>query len=237
MSAPQTSLGVLGGMGPAATAEFLRLLAELAPATRDQDHPRILLLSNPGIPDRSDAVARTDNGPVAPLRDGLHTLVSWGAGLLAVPCNTAHVYLQRFTPPAPLVDIVDATLAAAAATAPAGAWLTASAGTVASGLYTRQAAIMGYPLRVPDQLSQGRIDRIIKLVKANRLDQGGWLAREAVLALWEHEPLPVIAACTELPLAYARAGLPAHRVVSSLEALATDCIRRLYARPRGRTVA
>ena len=53
---PETILGVLGGLGPAASADFLRLLARLAPAERDQDHPVVYMYSNPQISDRSAAI-------------------------------------------------------------------------------------------------------------------------------------------------------------------------------------
>ena len=47
------TLGVLGGMGPAATAEFLRLLAVKAPADCDQEHPRMIVYSHTVTPDRT----------------------------------------------------------------------------------------------------------------------------------------------------------------------------------------
>ena len=49
-------LGVLGGMGALATADFMRKLTELTPAARDQDHIPVLVYSNPQVPDRSTAI-------------------------------------------------------------------------------------------------------------------------------------------------------------------------------------
>ena len=69
------TLGVLGGMGPAAGAEFLRLLARDAPAKRDQDHPRVIALSDPAIPDRSDAIRGLGEDPTPRLRRELERLV------------------------------------------------------------------------------------------------------------------------------------------------------------------
>lgn len=230
MHAPQHSLGVLGGMGPWATAEFLRLLAVTAPATTDQQHPRVLLLSEPTIPDRTAAVLTGDDAPLPALEHGLRTLAQWGADLLAVPCNTAHVYLDRLRGrlPVPVVDIVDATLREAMRVSPAGGWLAASTGTVASGIYQRRAKELGYRVLVPDGARRDAIHTATVQVKANQATAAGDTFRGAVRALWQRARLPVIGACTELPIAFAAADLPPPMMISSLDALAHACLRQLY---------
>ncbi|WP_225800903.1 aspartate/glutamate racemase family protein [Streptomyces sp. NK15101] len=234
---PVRTLGVLGGMGPAATAEFLRLLAARVPAVDDQHHPRIVMLSDPSVPDRSAALTEGGPSPLPALREGLATLTRWGADLLAVPCNTAHVYLDRFRAelPVPLVHIVDATLRAAMARSPEGGWLAATAGTVASGLYQRRAAELGYRLMLPGAAAQGPIHRAAVLVKAGRTDEAGQVLASALGPLWREAALPVITACTELPLAYTAALLPRNATVSSLDALASACVDALYATRAPRT--
>ncbi|GBQ03540.1 amino acid racemase [Streptomyces spongiicola] len=230
---PAGTLGVLGGMGPAATAEFLRLLAARVPAADDQHHPRIVMLSDPSVPDRSTALLEGGDAPLPAIRKGLATLARWGADLLAVPCNTAHVYIDRIRAelPVPVVHIVDATLRAAMALSPEGGWLAATTGTVASGLYQRRAAELGYRLAVPGPAVRARIHHAAVLVKAGRTDEGGRLLASAVRPLWREERLPVLTACTELPLAYDASGLPAAATVSSLDALATACVDALYPAP------
>lgn len=234
MTGRPLSLGVLGGMGPAATAEFLRLLAARAPAATDQEHPRILLLSEPSIPDRTEALLSGDDAPLPLLHDGLLTLAGWGAEVLAVPCNTAHVWLDRIRAelPVPLVHIVEATLRATGAASPGGAWLAATTGTVASGIYQRCARANGYRLALPDATLQQRIHAAATLVKANRVPEAADAFRSAVLELRRRESIPVVTACTELPIAYAAAGLPPGNEVSSVAALATACTEALY-RPGG----
>ncbi|MEV4337047.1 amino acid racemase [Streptomyces sp. NPDC049590] len=170
---PERTLGVLGGMGPAATAEFLRLLAADVPAARDQEHPRIVMLSDPGIPDRTAAILGDDTEAARRIRQDLFTLAGWGADLLAIPCNTAHALLDDIAAelPAPVVDIVDATLEPAARTSPEGGWLTATTGTVASGLYQTRAAARGYPLHVPGDGEQARVHAAAELMKTGRTDE------------------------------------------------------------------
>ncbi|MDT8285138.1 MAG: amino acid racemase [Thermovirgaceae bacterium] len=120
---PHKVLGILGGMGPAATAEFLRLLADLAVADRDQDHPQIILFSNPRIPDRTAAIIGGGEDPAPDILEGLKRLESWGAQLLAVPCNTAHVFIDRFRGDlyVPLVHIIEETVSRARNASPEGA--------------------------------------------------------------------------------------------------------------------
>ncbi|MEO3872711.1 amino acid racemase [Nonomuraea sp. B12E4] len=224
------TLGVLGGMGPAATAEFLRLLAAESPAGTDQEHARLLLLSEPGIPDRSTAVLAGRADPLVPIRQGLLSLARWGADLLAVPCNTAHAFIERFSDelPVPLVHIVDATLREAMRRAPEGGWLAATTGTVASGIYQRRAVELGYPLHVPGGSIQAYVQRTSVLVKAGRLAAAGQDFLTAVSGMWHRHRVPVLAACTELPLAYEAAELPPEFLISSLRALALACVEHLY---------
>ncbi len=87
---PKKTLGVLGGMGPAAAAEFLRILARDAPAKNDAEHPRIFMISDPETPDRSDAIQGIGPSPADVIKRNLLQLARWGADVLAVPCNTAH---------------------------------------------------------------------------------------------------------------------------------------------------
>ena len=202
---PERVLGVLGGMGPAATAEFLRLLAAYAPAGRDQEHPRVVLFSDPRVPDRTEAILGTGEDPTPQLRDGLLRLVGWGANLLAVPCNTAHPFIDHFRQelPTPLVHIVEATLAEAMRRSPRGGWLVATSGTVVSGIYQNEARKCGYPLHVPADEVQPVIQETTVLVKANHTEEAAKQVRGALQRLWDEKNPTIVAACTEVPLAHA----------------------------------
>ena len=227
---PDKILGVLGGMGPAAAAEFLRLLAERAPVSKDQEHAPVYLLSDPGVPDRSSAILGVGEDPTERLKKNLLTLAGWGADLLAVPCNTAHYFIDRFRGelPVPFVHIIEETVRAASAMSPGGAWLLATRGTMDSGLYQRRAAETGYVFYEPSLDVQRQVQESINLVKSNRKAEGGELLRAVVLKLWEERDLPVCAACTELPLAYDASGLPGGKTVSSLQALCDACLKILH---------
>ena len=133
------TLGVLGGMGPAATAEFLRILAEKAPAECDQEHPRMIVYSNTITPDRTTFLLGKGPDPTNYIKDGLNTLIGWGAERLCVICNTAHYFIDGFKDEIskPIIHIIEETIRASATISPQGSWLTATLGTMNTGLYQR----------------------------------------------------------------------------------------------------
>lgn len=220
-------------MGPAATAGFLQELAAAYPAASDQQHPRVLLLSDPTIPDRSTAILRGDDAPLVPIRNGLHTLVSWGATLLAVPCNSAHYFIEQLVDelPCPLVSVIDATLDEAVARSPEGAWLLATTGTVACGIYQRRARERGYRLRFPSPSQQAGLQAVIEAVKAGNVQRSAVLYASLHDELQGECDLALVHACTELPIASQAAGAAGGRTVSSIAALARATIDALTSSP------
>lgn len=224
------TLGVLGGMGPAASADFMRLMAVKAPASIDQEHPKIILFSNPSTPDRTAYILGKGPDPEPNLISGLQTLSGWGADILCVTCNTAHYYIDRFRDQIdkPIVHICDETVRASKERSPEGAWLTATLGTMKTGIYQKHAAAVGYVFLEPDVRYQPDIHEVTDLVKAGKYEEAGKLLRKVCKKLWKEKRVPIVAACTELPIAYAYTGLPEDMCVSSLDALAEGCIRELY---------
>ena len=104
MSETSLVLGVLGGMGPAATLEFLAKVQAYTPAERDQDHIRVIADINPKAPDRNVP----GSGAGAVLAEMAGALRGAGAEVLAMPCNTAHAsadLIQRASG-LPLIDMI-----------------------------------------------------------------------------------------------------------------------------------
>ena len=223
-------LGVLGGMGPAASDEFMRLLDEKAPAEMDQEHPRVILYSDSLIPNRTAFLEGKGEDPSPYLLKDIHSLLEWGADLVCVTCNTAHVFIDSFPSDilSKLVHIVDETIRQCRLRSPQGAWLTATMGTMNSGLYQAHAASTGYDFRIPDGQTQKDIHEVTEKIKAGKVDEAAVMYRDIIEKLWRIERLPVVGACTELPIAYDATGLPREMGISSLDALAEGCIRELY---------
>ena len=76
-------IGILGGMGPEATLDLYRHIINLTPAVRDQDHIRVLIFSNPKIPDRTEAITAGGTSPVSDLIESAKLLERSGAGIIA----------------------------------------------------------------------------------------------------------------------------------------------------------
>lgn len=223
-------LGVLGGMGPAAAAEFLRQLAAKCPAATDQEHPVLYMLGDAEIPDRGAAILGQGTSPLPRLQADLLQLCEMGADVLAVPCNTAHYFIDQFREqlPKPLIHIVEATVLATKAIAPEGAWMLSTKGTRACGLYQKYAEQYGLKLLIPNEEQSDNAQQVINFVKANRMAEAGELTRRLVEELWREHDVPVMTACTELPLGYDASGLPRERSVSSIGALSDAVVKALY---------
>ncbi len=223
-------LGVLGGMGPAAAAEFLRQLAAKSPAAIDQEHPVVYMIGDCDIPDRGSAIFGRGPSPLPKLKADLMQLCAMGADVLAVPCNTAHYFIDQFADelPVPLMHIIEATVLATKKIAPDGAWMLSTKGTRACGLYQKYAAKHDLKLFIPNEEQSDKAQQVINYVKANNFKEAGALMRQLVEELWREKDVPVMTACTELPLGYDASGLPQERSVSSIGALADAAIKMLY---------
>ncbi len=197
MSAGWRTIGVIGGMGPAATADFMgRLVAGVAAAS-DTDHPRVLVDSNPHVPDRNAAVRGDGASPGPALAAMAQALVGQGADVLAMPCNAAHGWADAIVAAVdvPFVSMIDAALAEAMAHRPRCIGVLAVGATLALDIYGRGCAV---PVLAGDlALVQPAVDAI----KAGaRGDDVRAALADAAARLIAAGADVIIAACTEVPL-------------------------------------
>lgn len=190
-------LGVLGGMGPAATLDFLSKLQALTPAQKDQDHIRVIVDINPQVPDRNDPFAQP--GPVlAEMAGGLQGA---GAQVLALACNTAHAYADLISRASglPLVDMIETAARAARDTGARRAGVLGTRDAVR--LYHEYIAAQGMGLIVLSKEDQARFMDLLGRIKAGDV---GPAVREGMAdlarALVREGAEVVIAGCTEVPL-------------------------------------
>lgn len=190
-------LGVLGGMGPAATLDFLGKLQALTPVERDEDHIRVIVDINPQVPDRNDPFARP--GPVlAEMAGGLQGA---GAQVLAIACDSAHVHADLISRASglPLVDMIETASRAARDSGARRAGVLGARDAVR--LYHEYIAAQGMGLVTLPRDDQARFMDLVGRIKAGDL---GAAVREGMRQLAEvlvrEGAEAVIAGCTEVPL-------------------------------------
>lgn len=224
-------LGVLGGMGPLASAQFMLRLTLLTPASIDQEHIPALLWSDPRIPDRTAARLGTGPDPLPALLRGIRGLEAAGAGAIAIPCNTAHGWFEKMQAETrlPILHIVDAAAAELQRLGITGGkiGIMATAGTLAMRLYQQRLDVLGYECLVPSEEEMATlVSPGIALVKGNRLAESYGPLAEAARNLAARGARAVVLGCTEIPLGILAgpadpAGVP---LVDTIDALAVAAI-------------
>ncbi|WAC71640.1 amino acid racemase [Roseateles sp. SL47] len=231
-------VGVVGGVGPAATVDFLGKLVKNTPAEKDQDHIKVVVEQNPQIPDRTENLVRGGSDPTVSLYATCKRLEAADAALIAIPCNTAHAFVERIQPylSIPIISMLETTAEHLRSHLPAGGkvGLLATSGTVQSGIYAEAIVRVGLDLLIPDAEHQEQVMGAIygpEGVKAGFT--AGLCAQQldtALRHLVERGAQAVILGCTELPLVVAAnealtVGGRLIRVVDPTELLARRCVR------------
>jgi aspartate racemase len=201
-------IGVIGGMGPAATADFLARLVVAVGAARDADHPRIFVDCNPHVPDRNDARAGHGAAPGDVLAAMAQGLVAQGAEILAMPCNAAHGWADPIiaATPARFVSMIDAAVAAAVAHGATRVGIIAVGATLDARLYQDRLAAAGIASLECDRAVVQPLVTAIKAGDTGPAVRAALAAEAARLAAAGADT--VIAACTEIPLALRAADVP-----------------------------
>lgn len=223
-------VGVLGGMGPLATVDFMRKIVEATPASADQGHVPLLVSSIPQVPDRTAAFRGVGESPVASMIRSGQRLVVAGAQLVVIPCNTAHLWFGevRDALGLPMLHLVDAAIDEVHQNVADGAkvGLLATDATLASGLYVNRCSVDGRTVNWLMPTATEMLERVmpgITAVKAGHLDAGRDLLIDAARALRERGAKALVLGCTEIPLVVdaAGAGMP---VIDATAALARQAV-------------
>ncbi|MFM0335972.1 cysteate racemase [Paraburkholderia fungorum] len=230
-------IGVLGGVGPAATVDFMEKLVRNTPATCDQEHIKVMVEQNPQIPDRTKALLGNGDDPTLALYAGCKTLEAGGADIIAIPCNTAHAFLERIQPSlnVPIVNMLTCTVDYLRASFPnlREVGLLATSGTLASRVYEQALEARGLLQVAPAPAAQARL---MNAIYGPAGTKAGFMSGEcsddvaaAVDDLVAQGVQVIVLGCTELPLllrgaTLARPGGLVVRLVDPTEALAKRCV-------------
>lgn len=229
-------LGIMGGVGPLATAYFMELLIRHTPARTDQDNMPMIVFNDPQIPDRTAYILdHSKPNPQPEMVRVARWLEGAGADYIAIACNTAHYFYDAINEAVriPVVNIMEETARRIREVMGSGACvgLMATEGTVASGVFQNYLEHMGLTCIVPDEQDQKTLTSLIyDGVKAN----GTYSTcdfRHVAEHLHEQGADAVIVGCTELSVIYHDLDEKPAYLFDSLDILAERCVQ-IYLKAR-----
>lgn len=164
MAENRKTLGILGGMGPAASAHFLRLVIEHTKTTCDSDHVDVIMTSRASTPDRTAYITgKCMNSPLQTMEKDVGFLVHSGAEAIAVPCNTAMYFIDTIRRISPVIvfDIVDEAVKEAWKSGAKRVGVLATDGTIYGQMYQNKCMIHGITPVFPEREEQSALMNII----------------------------------------------------------------------------
>lgn len=224
MSDGGKTVGVLGGMGPDATVDFMAKVIAATPASRDQDHLHMIVDHNPAVPDRQEALLAGGVDPGPEIAAMAKRLEIAGADFLVMPCNTAHAFRAHILAvcQVPMLSIVEVTVAACRGHGRIG--LLATPGCLRSHVYQDTIAENGLEAILQDEEEIAELMRLVYRVKSG--DRGAEVAagmQQLAAGLIARGAECIIAGCTEIPLVLEAAAIDAP-LISSTDVLAEQTV-------------
>jgi len=218
------TVGVLGGMGPEATVDFMTKVIAMTPARVDRDHVRMLVDNNPAVPDRQAAIRGDDAGVRRTLVAMAQQLQSAGADFLVMPCNTAHAFVSDAVQSVriPFLDIVRETVREIEVEYPDTrcVGVLATDACLVAGIYQTALQSIRCTVVSPEVSDQQECMRLIGQVKSG---DTGELVKQRMTELAERLIAAgaevVVAGCTEIPLVLGNKAIEVP-VISSTDVLA-----------------
>jgi aspartate racemase len=222
-------LGILGGMGPGATAEFYRRLIDQTTASCDQEHIPVIIWADPTVPDRSTSLINRDDLPWEKLKRGIQGLKNADCDHIVIPCNTAHFWYDRMNQlGVPITHIVGSVaqelqeLKIYSGTI----GIIGTKATMSLGLYQNYLGKLGWRCITPGTAEiDNFVQPAINLIKANKIAE----AREILLTVMDQLILwgvdAIVLGCTELPLAIKETHHNDIPLVNSIDSLVKASLR------------
>jgi len=220
-------VGILGGMGPEATAYCFKRIIDLTQAKKDQDHLRVVIDSNPKIPDRISSIEKNDNRILELLCETARNLQKAQANFIIIPCNTAHYYINEIASAVniPVLNMIEETVKEINRVEVNAIGVLGTNMLIKTKLYQNMFDKYGIKYIVPDDESQKNIMGIIKLVKEGydkeKIKNNLFLVTKKLM---RKGSIGILLGCTELPLVfpYSKFNIP---IFDSTTILAKAAIR------------
>lgn len=226
-------IGIVGGVGPAATVDFLGKVIRATNADRDQDHVKLIVEQNPQIPDRTENLIKGGPDPTIALYSTCKKLERAGAQVIAIPCNTAHAFIDRIQRhlETPIISILTETVVQIQNLNPTvkRVAVLATSGTIASQLYQAALEEKGLVPVVPDTETQKLLMEVIygpEGVKAGySMGRCAVQLADVIKKVASSGAEVAILGCTELPLVeFTDGDKPNILLIDPTDALAKACV-------------
>ena len=200
------TLGIIGGLGPAATVNFMAEIIEQTPAKSDQEHLETIVYNDPKIPDRQDAILRSGKSPAPRLVRNAKTLEDDGADLIVIASNTTHHYHGDVADAVsvPVPNMIELTAANIATTDAESVGVLTTNSAIEIDLFDRAFDGTGIDIVYPDEID--RLMDAIYTIKRGDEKRGRELYDSAAKTVVDADVDAVILGCTEfsaLPWPYA----------------------------------
>lgn len=209
------TIGIIGGMGPAATIDLYKKIVDNTPAEKDQEHIHVIIDSYPQIEDRTEYILYGGKNPAPRLIESAKRLEAAGADALIMPCNTAHYFAKDIENIVniPLIHIVKCSAEAVKNNYPKTKkiGLIATKGTIKAKIYNNILKDYGFEtLTLPEKIENNIMDCIYKGVKAGKIEEYSRLFQQCIDEIADLGADLLIAGCTEIPLLmpYVKTKLP-----------------------------
>jgi aspartate racemase len=222
----QRVLGVLGGLGPLATAYYLELVVTMTDAATDQEHPKIIIMNVPSIPDRTAYIlGASGESPLEPMVALGKQMKDLGVDVIATPCITAHYFHTPLQEQIglPLIHGIECVARTLREAGVKKVGLMATDGTVQSGIFQQQVEAMGMELVLPEETGQRKVMTLIyEQVKAGKQPDLA-LFQQVCQELRQLGAEAVVLGCTELSLLKKQYPL-GDGIIDALEVLAKESV-------------
>ncbi|TCO75227.1 cysteate racemase [Marinisporobacter balticus] len=199
-------IGILGGMGPLATADLFKKIVLLTDANSDNEHIPILIDNNTEIPDRTEHIINNGEDPTMHLIKSAIGLEKMGADVIIMPCNTAHYFYEKIIKyvDVPFLHMIEETAKEIKSKYPnvKKIGLLATEGTYQSLIYDKIFEKYDLPLVKPKEGNKKYIMELIYNIKKGKMDMDLTNFKNVLKELKEDEVDIFILGCTELPVAF-----------------------------------
>ena len=201
-------IGILGGLGPEATVDLYTKIISETPAKIDQEHIETIIISNPKIPDRTQAILNKGESPLPLMISTAKTLEAIGVSTILIPCNTAHYFLEDIQKEisVPITNMIKETVLSIKEKYPQvkKIGLLATTGTIKAKIYQKELEKEGFNIIIPEQdVQENFVMEAIygtKGIKSGFKKEPRTLLKYAALNLTKKGSEIIIKGCTEIAI-------------------------------------